>query len=162
MMSSNNGNSLDFKTFLLAYLQQTGLVDKDVEIREEGDSISDGKNTIHLGGNLEQIQIDADRFFAKKGRGAIMGACTHPIKSLDDVGGICMSCGGIFCAREGCLAICEETGMLVCRLDRIVTSDGRIVAREEARKLSFIIKSLIRPKRKELPDDQGRGGKPHK
>ncbi|MBN2224087.1 MAG: hypothetical protein JW765_05370 [Deltaproteobacteria bacterium] len=161
-MSSNNDNSLDVKTFILAYLQQTGLVDKDVDIREEGDFIHYGGKLIPIGGILEQIQIDANKILSKKGSVGVVGWCGHSIGSRSDVGGFCMVCGGIFCAREGCLAICEETGMSVCRLDRIVTSDGRIVAREEARKLSFKIKSLIKPKRKELPDVQGRGGKPHK
>ena len=85
--------------------------------------------------------------------------CGHIIKTIDDIAGFCGVCRRVICSKEGCLDICEESGITVCRKDRVKTRDGRIVSIPEARKLTSILKSLKKRKHKEITDEQETGRK---
>jgi hypothetical protein len=109
-----------------------------------------------LGGMLAQFEVNDQGIFIRNGQVIVPAGCGHILKTIDDMGGFCGVCRRIICSKDGCLGICDESGITVCRVDRIVTRDGRTVARPEAKKLSSLFKSLTRPKRKEVIDDSGK------
>ena len=144
----------DIRMFVLYVLREILRGDTKADIRNVGDLIFTGDKFLPIGGNLSQIEIDEEKILAKLGRVGCPVGCGHLVKSIDELNGFCGVCGRIICSRDGCLEICEETGITVCRECRVLTMDGRIVSRPAARKLSSILKSLIRVKKKGISHEE--------
>ena len=144
---------------VLLYLYLTRKVNLPVSHKELGTLVYYNGRLIPLGGLLAQFEVNEHGIFVRQGRVVVPAGCGHIIKTIDDISGFCGVCRKVICAREGCLEICDESGITVCRKDRKITWDGRTVAIPESRRLSSILKSIVNKKKKELPDEEKKGRK---
>ena len=144
---------------VLLYLYLTRKIDLPVSFQEWGNLIYNNGRLTPLGGMLAQFEVNHQGIFIRKARVIVPAGCGHIIKTIDDIAGFCGVCRRVICSKEGCLDICEESGITVCRKDRVKTRDGRIVSIPEARKLTSILKSLKKRKHREIPDEQETGRK---
>ena len=144
---------------VLLYLYLTRKIDLPVSFQEWGNLIYNNGRLTPLGGMLAQFEVNHQGIFIRKARVIVPAGCGHIIKTIDDIAGFCGVCRRVICSKEGCLDICEESGITVCRKDRVKTRDGRIVSIPEARKLTSILKSLKKRKHKEITDEQETGRK---
>lgn len=144
---------------VLLYLYLTRKIDLPVSFQEWGNLIYNNGRLTPLGGMLAQFEVNHHGIFIRKARVIVPAGCGHIIKTIDDIAGFCGVCRRVICSKEGCLDICEESGITVCRKDRVKTRDGRIVSIPEARKLTSILKSLKKRKHKEITDEQETGRK---
>jgi len=149
---------IPFYDYLL-YLFLTGRADLPASFQEQGDILLVNGKGIHIGGTLALFEVNQYGIFIRNARVIVPAGCGHVIKTIDDIAGFCGVCRRVICSKEGCLEICDESGITVCRKDRVKTRDGRIVSLPEARKLSSILKSLKGNKHKELSDEQEMGRK---
>ena len=144
---------------VLLYLYLTRKIDLPVSFQEWGNLVYNNGRLTPLGGMLAQFEVNHHGIFIRKARVIVPAGCGHIIKTIDDIAGFCGVCRRVICSKEGCLDICEESGITVCRKDRVKTRDGRIVSIPEARKLTSILKSLKKRKHKEITDEQETGRK---
>jgi len=144
---------------VLLYLYLTRKIDLPVSFQEWGILVYNNGRLTPLGGMLAQFEVNHHGIFIRKARVIVPAGCGHIIKTIDDIAGFCGVCRRVICSKEGCLDICEESGITVCRKDRVKTRDGRIVSIPEARKLTSILKSLKKRKHKEITDEQETGRK---
>lgn len=127
---------------LLLYLYITRHVNLPVSFQEWADMIYVNGRLTPLGGMLAQFEVNQHGIFIRKARVIVPAGCGHVIKTIDDIEGFCGVCRRVICSKEGCLDVCDESGITVCRKDRVITRDGRVVSLPESRKLSSILKSL--------------------
>lgn len=138
---------------VLGMLQMLRRTDLPVDVKDMGIMVYHNGRLVPLGQLMSQFSVSSKGIIVKNAQVVISAGCGHLIKDLRDLSGFCMVCNKIICSQEGCLEFCEETGVTVCRRCRVVTMDGRIVARPHARKLTSILKSITRRKHKEDPNE---------
>jgi len=123
------------------------------KVRFHGNVMLVNGKFVSVGGRISSFEVSERGIFLDNMNIIVPAGCGHFIKNINDLEGFCGVCHRVICSREGCLAVCEESGILVCRKDRVVTWDGRTVSRLEAGKPLSILKSLIRRKDKEQPKE---------
>jgi hypothetical protein len=126
----------------------------NIDIKNMGIMVFKDGRLVPLGQYVSQYTVEKDGIRIKNAYIVIPGGCGHLIKELEDMCGFCMVCKKIICSRPGCLEACDETGVTVCRRCRVVTRDGRIVARPQAKKLNSRLKALRGPKKKETDSEK--------
>ena len=126
----------------------------NIDIKNMGIMVFKNGKLIPFGQYVSQYNVTKDGIRIKNAQIVITAGCGHLIKDVEDMCGFCMVCNKIICSRPGCLEVCDETGATVCRRCRVVTRDGRIVARPQAKKLGSRFKALRGPKKKETESEK--------
>ena len=126
----------------------------NIDIKNMGIMVFKNGKLVPFGQDVSQYTVTKDGIKIKNAHIVITAGCGHLIKEVEDMCGFCMVCKKIICSRPGCLEVCDETGVTVCRRCRVVTRDGRIVARPQAKKLGSRLKALRGPKKKETDSEK--------
>jgi hypothetical protein len=86
------------------------------EIINYGHFIKQYDGSGFVGGMIQRVTTDhMGRVRAESVMISSVLGCGHLVTSTDQIGGYCQVCGRICCRSLNCLAVCDITGITVCR-----------------------------------------------
>ncbi len=87
-----------------------------MEILNYGHFVKQYDGSGFIGGLLHRIVTDhLGNFRAECATVSSVLGCGHLVTSTDQIGGYCQVCGRISCLNPSCLAVCDVSGITVCR-----------------------------------------------
>ncbi len=118
-----------------------------VELVNYGHFVKQYDNSGFIGGVLQKTSTSIEGAVRSETvtMSSILG-CGHLVNSIEQISGYCQVCGRLCCNNYSCLAVCEITGITVCRR-HYVEKHGIIVS-------SFAQKGLWKLKAKKIAENK--------